>query len=73
LTGSEAAQRQPATSPIRQVKDRIIARRGRQARNIAKVAAARELATLVFYGMRDGHIRALRRGHSTPAPAPHAA
>ena len=55
----EAVQHQPAGSPIRAVKDRIIARRGSQARNIAKVAAARELATLVFYGMRDGHIRAL--------------
>jgi transposase len=55
----EAVQRQPATSPIRATAEGIIARRGSQARNIAKVAAARRLATLVFYGMRDGHIRAL--------------
>jgi hypothetical protein len=27
--------------------------------NIAKVAAAGELLTLVFYGLRDGHIRCL--------------
>jgi transposase len=69
----EAVQRQPAGSPIRAVKDRITARRGTQARNIAKTAAARELTTLVFYGMRDGHIRALRRGQDQPVPAPHAA
>ena len=36
-----------------QVKDAIIARRGKKAKNIAKIAAARELLTLVFYGMRD--------------------
>jgi len=29
--------------------------------NIAKVAAARKLLTLVYYGLRDGHIRALTR------------
>ena len=53
----EAIQRQPAGSRPRQVKDAIIARRGKQARNIAKIAAARELLTLVYYGMRDGRIR----------------
>jgi len=31
----------------------------RTGRNIAKVAAARVLLTLVYYGLRDGHIRAL--------------
>src|SRR5206468_11433393 len=50
----EAIQRQPAGSPIRQRKDAIITRRGKQARNIAKVAAARQLLTCVFYTMRDG-------------------
>jgi transposase len=55
----EAIQRQPATSPIRDVKDRIIARRGSQAKNIAKTAAARHLLTCVFYAMRDGHARSL--------------
>jgi hypothetical protein len=29
--------------------------------NIGKVAAARTLLTLVFYGLRDGHIRCLAR------------
>jgi transposase len=53
----EAIQRQPAGSRPRQVKDAIIARRGTQAKNIAKVAAARELLTLVFYAMRDGRVR----------------
>jgi len=41
----------PATT-----KARIGERRGR---NIATVAVARKLLTLVFYGLRDGHIRAL--------------
>jgi transposase len=54
---TEAIQRQPAGSRPRQVKDAIIARRGKEAKNIAKIAAARELLTLVYYGMRDGRIR----------------
>ena len=29
--------------------------------NLAKVAAARKLLTLVYYGLRDGHIRCLAR------------
>jgi transposase len=53
----EAIQHQPDGTRPRQVKDRIIARRGPQARNIAKTAAARELLTLIFYAMRDGHVR----------------
>ena len=55
----EAIQHQPAGNPIRDIKDRIIARRGKEARNIAKVAAARQLLTCVFYAMRDGHVRSL--------------
>jgi transposase len=43
----EAIQRQPA-GPIRDVKDRIIARRGKEAKNIAKTAAARHLLTCVL-------------------------
>jgi transposase len=53
----EAIQHQPAGTRPRQVKDGIIARRGPQARNIAKTAAARELLTLIFYAMRDGRVR----------------
>ena len=52
-----AVQHQPAGTRPRDVKDAIIARRGAGARDIAKTAAARQLLTLVFYGMRDGHIR----------------
>jgi transposase len=55
----EAVQRQPASSRPRQRRDAILARRGGQAKNIAKVAAARELLTMVFYGLRDGHVRRL--------------
>ncbi len=52
----EAVQRHQTTAKIAADKDRIAARRGK---NIAKVAAARKLLTLVYYGLRDGHIRAL--------------
>jgi transposase len=55
----EAIQRAPAGFKVRDAKDAIIARRGEQARNIAKVAAARRLLTLVYYGLRDGQIRCL--------------
>jgi transposase len=41
---------------IASMKARIGARRGR---NIGRVAAARHLLTLVYYGMRDGEIRCL--------------
>jgi transposase len=63
----EAIQHQPPRSRPRVVRDAIIARRGRQARNIAKVAAARELLTLVFCGLRDGQVRAVAK---TPSPQP---
>jgi transposase len=48
----------PACEPrLRSVKARIGARRGA---NIGRVAAARHLLTLVYYGLRDGEIRCLR-------------
>ena len=53
----EAVQRVGAHTRLGQHRDRVAARRGR---NIGVVAAARELLTLVFYGLRDHHIRALR-------------
>ena len=67
----EAVQHVPAGSLPGAVRQRIIARRGKQARNIAKVAAARRLLTLVYYGMRDGQLRCLAKpsGNSPPAPA----
>ena len=52
----EAVQRLPAHTRIGGIRDRVAARRGR---NIGVVAAARELTELVFYGLRDHHIRAL--------------
>ena len=62
----EAIQRIPRDSVIGAAKQAIIARRGKQARNIAKVAAARRLLTLVFYGMRDGQIRCLSQAPGQP-------
>ena len=41
---------------VASVKARVGARRGH---NIGRVAAARHLLTLVYYGLRDGHIRCL--------------
>jgi transposase len=52
----EAVQHLPAHTRLGQVRDRVAARRGR---NIGVVAAARELTGLVYYGLRDGHIRCL--------------
>jgi transposase len=56
---TEAIQRIPRDCVIGAAKQAIIARRGKEAKNIAKVAAARRLLTLVYYGMRDGQIRCL--------------
>ncbi len=52
----EAVQRVPAHTRLGQHRDRVAERRGR---NIGVVAAARELTGLVFYGLRDHHIRCL--------------
>jgi transposase len=52
----EAVQRIGGHTRLGQVRDRVGARRGR---NIGVVAAARELTTLVFYGLHDHHIRCL--------------
>jgi transposase len=55
----EAAQRTPKDAGwLVSTRARLIERRGR---NIAVVATARRLLTLVYYGLRDGHIRALTR------------
>jgi transposase len=55
--------------PLRQAFERIAKRRGRQ---VAKVAVARKILTLCYYGLRDGEIRCLApragaRTHSTMA------
>ena len=62
----EAIQRVPADTVTGAVKTAIIARRGKEARNIAKVAAARRLLILVFYGLRDGQLRCLSRPPGEP-------
>ena len=51
----EAVQRLHG-GPVATVKTRVAQRRSAK---IGKVAAARKLLTLVFYGLRDGHIRCL--------------
>ncbi len=63
----EAAQKiTTGSGPLRDQFERIAKRRGRK---IAKVAVARKLLTLCYYGLRDGEIRCLdvpdrRRGES---------
>jgi transposase len=52
----EAVSKNHAGGDIKAAYRRIAARRGR---NIARVAAARRLLTLVYYGLRDGEIRCL--------------
>jgi transposase len=55
----EAAQHAPRdTGPLRDAFERIAERRGRK---VAKVAVARKIATLCYYGLRDGEIRCLAR------------
>ncbi len=53
----ESVVRWRGGAPIRDSYQRIAERRGT---NIARVAAARKLLTLVFYGIRDGEIRCLK-------------
>ncbi|MGH3515224.1 MAG: IS110 family transposase [Pseudonocardiaceae bacterium] len=52
----EAVARQRGDTAIRAHHHRVAERRGR---NIGRVAAARKLLTLVYYGLRDGEIRCL--------------
>jgi transposase len=54
----EAAQGAHNADWLTQTRTRIAERRGR---NIATVAVARKLLTYVYYGLRDGHIRALEQ------------
>jgi transposase len=60
----EAIQR-PCEPQVQAVKDDLLARRGKTARNIAKVAAAHRMLDVVFYVLRDGHARLL----TAPAPS----
>jgi transposase len=52
----EAVSKNHGDDIIKSAYRRIAERRGR---NIAKVAAARKLLALVFYGLRDGEVRCL--------------
>jgi transposase len=52
----EAVGRQRGPTVIARLHHRVSDRRGRP---IGRVAAARKLLTLVYYGLRDGHIRCL--------------
>ena len=53
----EAAQKAATgAGPLRDLFERIARRRGRK---IARVAVARRILTLCFYGLRDGEIRSL--------------
>lgn len=56
----EAIQRQ-CEPQVQAVKDNVLARRGKTARNIAKVAAAHRMLDVVFYVLRDGHSRLLQQ------------
>ncbi len=59
----EAVHKLPHDLKLRRDRDRIAGRRGRS------TAAARKLLTLVFYGLRDGHIRCLERTAADTAVA----
>ncbi len=59
----EAAQHTPTGGgPLRAQYERIAKRRGPK---IARVAIARQILTLCYYGLRDGEIRCLT-GHTDP-------
>ena len=65
----ESVQILPKTSRIGAVRERVAAKRGR---NIGVVAAARRQLELVFYALRDHHVRALHAAPKQPRQA-HAA
>jgi len=54
----EAVQRSEKGARLAAVRDRVAARRGR---SIGIVAAARELIEMVYYALRDHHVRRLLR------------
>ena len=60
-----ARRRGPLEPAVKAVKDGIIARRGKNVRNIATLAAARKMLEVVYYALRDGQARCL----TTAAPA----
>jgi transposase len=62
----EAAQKTPSATWLTRRRAGITERRGR---SIATIAVARKLLTLVYYGLRDGHIRALAGPAAQPKEA----
>jgi transposase len=66
----ESVQKAPEHSSVRQLRDRVEARRGR---NIAVVAAGRRQLEFVYYALRDGHVRALHAPPTAPTAAATAA
>ena len=63
----EAAQKcTTGGGPLRETFERIAKRRGRK---VAKVAVARHILTLSYYGLRDGEIRCLARRSRASAKA----
>jgi transposase len=52
----EAVQR-PCEPSVRELREKILARRGPGGRNIAKVAAAHRMLDIVYYTLRDGTSR----------------
>jgi transposase len=64
----EAVQKTPADAGwLVARRHQLAARRGA---NIATVATARKLLTLVYYALRDGHVRALS-SRPRPPSSPH--
>jgi transposase len=62
----EAAQHVPTRGgPLREQFERIAKRRGRR---VARVAVARQILTLCYYGLRDGEIRALKTSRPGEPP-----
>ncbi len=57
MGGGRSSGPLPGRRPIRDTYERIAARKGNK---VARVAAARKLLTLIYYGMRDGEIRCLK-------------
>ncbi len=64
LSAARELKRVGVDCQVIEARDRVGGRRGR---NIGVVAAARELVTLVFYGLRDHHIRCLSARTATAA------
>lgn len=67
----EAIQHVPAGHPLRQRKEDILTRPGNQAKNVAKVAVARQLLTWVFYAKGMNAAASLPKDTTCTRGAPH--